>query len=479
MRVKAAIDTHIRLDENQLPDDIVEEIILALSIRNQDKIRAKKEHLRDWRDLPDFINLWHHDVLGRLILPRGFKSQLTSGLRSSGITINWDDDRVSIPMDSDYTAAMLAPEPSHYDEHQESAVRAMISFENMIYKAPPASGKTVTALKTIKRLRQRAIILVDRSGLAEQWRERIRTFLGVDAGFIGENVFDPSEITVALKQTLWARRKELKAQDFFDEWGVVVYDECHHVTAETYQFIIQQFPARFLIGISATPKRVPWTFPIATALIGPVCHETSREELQNKGILVQPQIRVLPTKFNFEFRATKINKGGYRIGNNYPQMMKSLVNDPRRNFQIINQIMKHQDRYILVVSKRLGHFAILTQMLEEEEYPNPIYRLTGKESGEERLRIQHLAGEGPSITFATVADEGVDVPRWDTLFLIWPTRNLAVIRQQIGRIERAAEGKKDAIAYHLFDKDAGVLKNQFQEIMEGVYREEELEVKYV
>ncbi len=474
VKIKAEIGTSIRLDEAQLPPDLVEEIIVALSVPNQERINARKEKLEGWMDMPEYINLWHHDALGRLVLPRGFQIPLVRGLRDAGVVIDWDDDRADVPMDPEFAAQMRVPQGSAYDEHQEAAVRALIAHETMIYKAPPGSGKTITILKTIQRLKQRAIILVDKANMAEQWLDRLRDQFGVEGGMIGDGVWDPGEITVALKQSLWSARHRLKDSGFFNEWGIVAYDECHHVTAETYQFVVQQFNARYLFGVSATPKRVPWTFPIAKALLGPVVHETTREELREKGILVEPKIRVVPTEFEFKFRGTKVNSAGYRVGNNYQQLQKKIIEDPRRNALIIGQIMRHPEQAQLVVGKRIKHFEILERMLHDRGYENEILRLTGKESRAKRKAIQAYADDNPCVIFSTIADEGVDIPNLGVVHLIWPTRNISVVRQQIGRVERAKLGKTAAIVYDYYDARVGVLRSQFNERFAGVYRDEEL-----
>jgi superfamily II DNA or RNA helicase len=475
VKIDALIDTAIRLREETLPPGCAKELKSALSIPNMDKVAARREKLADWEDMPDFINLWRYDGIGRLVIPRGFRENFIRGMDRSGFEINWIDDRAFCVMDPEFFADL---QPITLRDHQGPAVKSLIAHENGIYQAPPGSGKTVTILELIRRVKQRSIILVDKSNIAKQWQKRIHTFLGVEAGMIGDGVFDPGEITVALKQTLWSRRRELTEQGFFNEWGIVAYDECHHVTAETYQFIVQKFNAHYLIGVSATPKRVPWTFPIATGLLGPIIHETTHEELRGKGLLVKPKIVVVPTAFDFQFRSTKVNRGGYRVGNNYQQMMKSLISNEDRNNRIAEKLNSMPERYILVVSKRLEHFDRVIEKLNALGYPNPIYRLTGKETLSERVRISEAIEAGPSVTFSTIADEALDIPRLDTIFLIWPTRNASVVRQQVGRVERATDGKEDALVFDWWDVKVGVLKNQFSERMRDVYRAEQMEITY-
>lgn len=471
--IPAEIGTHIRVHEHNLPPGAADELKEALSIPNKAKEIARKEKLSEWINMPDTINLWRYDGHNRLVIPRGFKRQFENGL---GGEVVWDDERFSVPFDEDFHADL---KPIRLREHQEPAIQSILEHENGIYEAPPGSGKTITILEAIRRTGQRAIVLVDKSNLAEQWRKRAQEFLGVETGIIGDNTWDPGEITIALKQTLWSRRFQLRQEGFFDEWGFVAYDECHHITAETYQFVVQQFAPIYLIGASATPSRVPWTFPIATGLLGPIIHRTSRDRLRSKGILMKPEIRVVPTGFKFNFNPTKINKGGYRVGSNYPKMMKALISDDVRNNEICNIINDHTDRHILVVSKRLNHFTLIKRKLKESNYPNRVLEMTGKESRTERMEIQAYANEFPCVILSTIADEGVDIPRLDMIMLIWPTRNISVVRQQIGRVERSHPDKPTPIAYDFYDACVAVLKRQFSERCAGVYKAEDLNIEYV
>lgn len=469
------IGTHLRVHERDLPPGVAQEAKEALQIPNEAKVQARREKLPEWIQMPDYIELWRYDGHGRLVLPRGFLSSFIKGL-SNEYKFEWEDERTLVPMDEEFLSYL---NPITLRPHQEPAVRAMLHAENGIYEAPPGSGKTITVLEAIRRSQQRAIILVDKSNLAEQWRLRAKEFLGVETGMIGDGVFDPGEITVALKQTLWARRHQLKREGFFDEWGFVAYDECHHITAETYQFVVQQFPSRFLFGVSATPARVPWTFPIATGLLGPIIHRTRRDFLQGQGILMRPKIKVVATDFSYQFTPTKINKGGYRVGNNYPRMMKALVEDTSRNRSIAELIAAHPERHILVVSQRLEHFKRIRDQLGWMQYQGKCLEMTGKESRQERMKIQQIANEEPCVVFSTVADEGVDIPRLDMVVLIWPTKNISKIRQQIGRVERGHSDKPDPLVFDFYDARVPVLKRQFSDRCAGVYKAEELDLEYV
>jgi superfamily II DNA or RNA helicase len=102
--------------------------------------------------------------------------------------------------------------------------------------------------------------------------------------------------------------------------------------------------------------------------------------------------------------------------------------------------------------------------------------LTGKEDTEERMRVAREAESGQCVVFSTIADEALDVPRLDKLYLVWPTKNSAVIRQQIGRIERVHPSKKSATVYDFVDAEVQPLYKQWIKRGIDVYAAEGLAI---
>jgi superfamily II DNA or RNA helicase len=85
---------------------------------------------------------------------------------------------------------------------------------------------------------------------------------------------------------------------FFDSFGFVCLDECHHATAETYNKILNRFSARYRVGVSATPDKTG-DFELARMVLGPIIHTTHPHEVTN---LIKPRVVKIPTKFGFGFR---------------------------------------------------------------------------------------------------------------------------------------------------------------------------------
>lgn len=467
MQIRYDIDYKIRLSLTHTPDEILEFIKQALTIPNIEKKEASKHHIWGWQKMPDNIELWEEDGTD-LIIPRGFHAKLYHGLKELGFEVIPDPTGMDITP-AQYDGTLLVPR-----KWQTKAIPHIEQAFDGIYKAPAGSGKTATVLFAIEKLGLKSIIIVNTKDILWQWQERVVDFLGpqVEIGQIGDDDFYVSEqITIATEQTLFRRYEALESTGFFDSFGFMCLDECHHATAETYRIVVDRFSSCYRIGVSATPEKTG-DFRLAELVLGPVFHTTPPEDVDT---LVKPKIVCINTEFWFPFKATESRYNR----SNYPDLLKALIEDPKRNQLIVDTIMRNQGKHQLVISKRLDHLDRLSDMVEAAGYSDPIIKLTGQESPEERQYAKATLETKPSIVFSTLADEALDIPRLDRIHLAFPQRNEGLITQQIGRVERIHIDKKDAIVYDYVDKRVGVLENQFKTRLFKVYKPRELEIERV
>jgi superfamily II DNA or RNA helicase len=368
--------------------------------------------------------------------------------------------------------------PLSLREYQTSALNDLLYYAQGIYQAPTGSGKTITMLAVIAHLKQRSLVIVNKKELVQQWVERAEQFLGYTPGFIGDGRWEEQDFTIAMQQTLWARRDELDwGDEFWQKWGLVVLDECHSVQAETYDEIMQRFTAMYRFGVSATPRKTG-DFKICEAVLGPIIHTTAKRPLREQGYLVTPKVITVPTPFSYPYRRDQIakNKKGreyVKKRNNWHDLVASLIVDAPRNNLIANTAQSLDKRTILILSKRLEHLEQLRQLLEGKRV---VLLLTGAESLSERMMVYERASQGDCIILSTLADEAVDIPRIDTLFITFPTKNTELIRQQIGRGERPHPDKKDFLVYDFVDFSIPPIKSQYRDRKNFIYRPEEIEV---
>jgi superfamily II DNA or RNA helicase len=154
---------------------------------------------------------------------------------------------------------------------QEAAVAAMLHHETGVLCAPTAFGKAVIAAAMIARHRVNTLILVQRTDLLEQWRERLQSFLNLEKGMlgtIGGGRAKPSDkIDIALMQSL-SRKGDVKP--LVEGYGHVIVDECHHIGARSFEAILKRVKAKYVLGLTATPIRRDGQDPIIFMQCGPL-----------------------------------------------------------------------------------------------------------------------------------------------------------------------------------------------------------------
>jgi superfamily II DNA or RNA helicase len=474
--ITARVRSHIRLQGPLRPSQI-SALQARLTISNPDKDRAVREHVQGAHLLPDTLDLWKETEDGYL-LPRGIGDELDEILSAD---IEWIDDRVSIPV-----STSLWRNPILRTAQAES-VAAIRACAQGVLQAPPGFGKTVTMLEAIRQIGQRALIIVDKTNIAEQWRQRAAEHLGLtDVGLVGDGEWTEHDLTIALQPTLWTRRNSLAG--WWETWGLVCLDECHHVSAETFYDIIQRFPAMHRIGLSATPKKQKGREELVRCAIGPIVNKVEES--------MTGEVYIRETEFTHSFwpthrgkkdKETKVMTCEYRDRgceltglthrNNYSALIASLIEDDARNDLIANDIVSDYTagRTILVLSRRLKHLENIARRVVAMIGPENVYRLSGKEKTEERMATQERAGEGHIVIFSTIGDEAMDIPRLDTLVLPFPTKNEGLLEQQVGRIARDHPEKFTPIVRDYRDR-VGVSRTQLKARV-GVYRKRGLIVK--
>lgn len=451
---------------SNLPLEIKNQIRRTLSIDNPERENAQKQKIPGWFNIPKKIHMYVDDG-NDLIVPRGVLGHLEDYFDHLGVMVVYERNTASNNVHVPPMLYELRP-------HQGSAVQDIAAKKVGIYEAPPGSGKTVTALCAIANVQQKALVIVNTTNIASQWADRCETFLGFRPGIIGDGQWDDSQpITIALNQTLSSKIESL-SDDWFRQWGFVCLDECHHVTAGTFFSVMNAFPAEWRIGVSATPDRDNGLLGLAYGVLGPVIHQTEKQELIDNGLLVRPTVVRVITGFMHDYWSTHYaddscqipgcdKSGKHRHQNNYQQVLAALTQDDARNALIASKVGSHPTSANLVLSKRLDHLrALRNEVMKLDQFdPMRLYMLTGKEDTEERMRVAEEAEAGSCVIFSTIADEALDIPRLDKVYLTWPTKNSAVIRQQVGRVERSFPGKESATVYDFVDRQVEPLYKQW------------------
>ena len=174
-----------------------------------------------------------------------------------------DERTTGIPIEVDFVGT-LRPE-------QEESVEKLIEHDIGVLAAATAFGKTVVAAKVIAKRAVNTLVLVHRRQLFDQWRNQLAEFLNLDfdrIGMIGAGKRKPNGfIDIAIMQSL---RRKGTVDEIIGDYGQLIVDECHHISANSFEQIVRQSKAKYVLGLSATVTRKDGHHPIIFMQCGPV-----------------------------------------------------------------------------------------------------------------------------------------------------------------------------------------------------------------
>ena len=439
------IEVGARVKLRNLPEDLERKFILANNIENP-KFRMY-ERMGFWTgNTPKQIELFQRES-GALVLPRGYFQTAIHEIKAASVSFKIND-RTVCPV-------ARVPNPGgQLFIFQAQALEKLLKRRSGILEAPPGSGKTNMLLSAIPRLKTNTLILVHTTELLNQTMERARSWLGIEPGVIGGGKEDIQPVTVAMVQTL--AKKVLKDSDIASFFGCILTDECHHSPALMWARILQQLPARFKYGFSATCWRKDGLGFLMQRLIGSKTATVSRKEVEAEGKIVRPDVEVVPTEYFYSLEDSS----------EWTKMITDLVRDPERNYLIKQEVSKRiaTDTQALILTDRIEHANLLSRMLQDL---SPVL-LTGELTKTDRAQAMKKVRKGTQLTIATthLLGEGIDVPGWDLLFLVTPISGGPKTLQAAGRVTRPAPGKNKAVLVDFLDSRIPMLKAAFKKRQE-------------
>jgi superfamily II DNA or RNA helicase len=369
--------------------------------------------------------LQYYDPLPEgLRFPRGFANQAVLLCREfCGSDPEIIDRRRLLPEISLTFAGELRP-------YQEVAVAAAAGKSFGVIEAGTGSGKTVMALALIARRRQPTLIVVHTKELLYQWQERVRTFLGVEPGQVGDGKCAPAPITIGIVNSVRSHLAELVPL-----FGHLIVDECHRVPANLFTEVVSHFDSHYLLGLSATAFRNDQQMTkLIYYFMGDRLHRVDRDELKSTGAILAPQVIRAVTPFTYRYRG------------DYQALIKALVRHEGRNLQILGDILgvvREGGGTVLVVSDRVDHCRFFVEKLQARGVRAEL--LSGSVGPEERSAIVAAVQGGKiAVLVATLQliGEGFDCPGLSSLFLSTPITFEGRLLQVIGRIMRPAANKQ-------------------------------------
>ena len=349
---------------------------------------------------------------------------------------------------------------------QQAAAEALLAYDTGVLAATTAFGKTVIAAWLIAQRGVNTLILVHRQQLLEQWIERLSLFLGVLPKAIGRLGGGRHRLTgaldVALIQSLV--RKEA-VDDCVADYGQLIVDECHHVSARGFELAVRRAKAKFITGLSATVTRKDGHHPIIFMQCGPVRYRVDAKA-QAASRPFAHHVLVRPTGF----RAEAFDPDP-RV--EFQQLYGALWNDEKRNQMICADVVSatKEGRSPLVLTERIEHLQCLARLLSPE-IPRLILLQGGQSKKALATALAQLAQIPETVGRVVLATggyigEGFDDPRLDTLFLALPISWRGTIAQYVGRLHRLHEGKREVRVYDYADLNVPMLSRMFDRRCRG------------
>lgn len=406
------------------------------------------------------------DSDGYICIPRGLQDNLIAACKEAGIDYEIADHREKgRPIRVSFKGDLRI--------QQDLAAQRLLVYEHGVLSAATAFGKTAVCSYLISERKVNTLILLQSKDLLEQWVGELNKFLNIDEelpvyktkggrvkrresaiGILhgGKNTLT-GIIDVAMVGAVY-RKGEFN--ELFNSYGMVLMDECHHCGSATSVELMQKVNARYVYGVSATPKRGDNLEKLIYMLIGPIRHSyTAKERAMAQGIghYVYPRYtRVVDTREN----KNDIN-GAYSLISSSAVRNDMILDDTRLCVQ--------EGRTPVILTRYKEQAKYLWDHLQTDA--DHVFILYGDNSDKQNSGIRQKLREVPKdqslILVATgqKIGEGFDCPRLDTLMLAAPVSFSGRLEQYLGRLNRDYDGKTKVIVYDYIDAHISVFDNMY------------------
>ena len=456
-RVDAVLGDRIYVPRAGLPPALVNRLIRLAAFQNPAFYSAQAMR-RSTFGIPRIVAcaelLSHH-----IALPRGCREALEGLLEDLGIGVHLRDERNAGRRVETAFLGDLTPE-------QNAAAAAVLAHETGVLAATTAFGKTVVAAAVIAARGTNTLVLVHRRQLMEQWIARLAAFLDLPAsaiGQIGGGKRNPTGIVdVGVIQGL-VRKGEV--DDIVADYGHLVVDECHHLSAVSFEAVACRARARFVLGLSATVTRKDGHHPIVFMQCGPVRYRAS----------AKAQARQRPFEHRAVLRPTAFRMPVEADGEHPPiqRVYAALAADEERNDLIFNDVLQALEagRSPILLTERKDHAQYFADRLAR--FARNVLLLRGgmgiKQRREVMQRLKDVSENEERVLIATgrYVGEGFDDARLDTLFLAMPVSWKGILAQYVGRLHRLHPVKREVRVYDYVDDVVPMLRRMSEKRIRG------------
>jgi hypothetical protein len=344
--VKAVLAGRLFIAKEGLPPSLLSRFRRLAAFQNPEFY--KRQSLRLTTGLTPRVIVCAEDIGEHLALPRGCREEVEALLAKNDARLVCEDRRVE-------GAAIPASFNGTLTDVQTKAVAGIVEHEIGVLVAPPASGKTVMGASLIAKRAVSTLVLVHRRPLLDQWVNQLAMFLGTDPATIGQIRGGRRKPTGVLDV---AMIQCLVRKDVVDElvagYGQVIVDECHHVPAVSFERVMNQVRAKYILGLTATPRRRDGHHPIADMQLGPVRH-TIEAKAAAAARPFEHKLIVRETSFRSKIEDPTM-----------ADLYRELAKDDAPNWTIAQDVAQALElgRLPLVLTERREHVEILADLIE-------------------------------------------------------------------------------------------------------------------
>ncbi|MBP3883941.1 MAG: DEAD/DEAH box helicase family protein [Olsenella sp.] len=463
--VRVTLSDGVRIALDGVPLRIVNRLRRLAAFRNPEYTKKLRMHFSVW-GTPRVVDLSRADG-DVLVLPRGCADAVVSELRDAGAKPLLSDERTE-------GGRIHARFVGRLRATQEPCATKLAKHDLGVLVAPTGFGKSVVAASIIATHQVSTLVIVPNTSLLTQWRESLTKFLQIDddppvlltktgrrskhqpgvVGLIGGGRCLRSGIVdVALAGSLFEKGEvagETVVSPYVAEYGMVIVDEAQHVAASKVLEVLGAVRARYVYGMTATPKRGDGLDRILFLECGPLRHEVAvADQMAEQGMRRLLVPRFCTSRPELEGRPT------------WNMLVDYIGSNEERNHLIASDATRamRQGRVPLVLTRRVEHARALTEAIDRLAEPlgaSVILLVGSEDDSTKRQRLEDLRAvpdDRPLCVVATgsYVGEGFDFGRLDALLLAGPVALEEVLAQWVGRLHRVREDKANVIVMDYVD----------------------------
>jgi superfamily II DNA or RNA helicase len=445
----------VYVEKKDLPPAMLNRLLRLAAFQNPEFYKAQSMRLSIY-DKPRVIACGQ-EFAKHIAVPRGCLTETLALLAAHKIRPEVRDERFAgTPIEAAFQG-QLRP-------FQEEAVTKITGHDEGILCAPTAFGKTAVAAWLIAKRKVNTLVVVHRQQLLDQWQERLGMFLDLPAKSIGHIGGGKTERTgcvdVAVIQSLY-RKEEVK--DFVAEYGQVIVDECHHISAFTFEQVMRQVKAKYVVGLTATPTRKDGHHPIIYMQCGSVRFSMSARTMTE----------TTPFEHKVTPRHTEFRMAPELSELTIQDIYGALVKDVSRNEMIANDIVCaiESGRCPLLLTGRTEHLQYFAAKLAGAA--KHVFVLKGGMGKKQRRSTAEALASVPEdesrviLATGSYIGEGFDDARLDTLFLAMPISWKGTLQQYVGRLHRLHDNKRFVQVYDYVDNCVPMLARMYERRLKG------------